>query len=82
MGIKNLGNFPVPGGFLIKAHQVSMSTEAAEKRFIRLPSESIRLCAERVGIQTSAEVSTALVEDVSFRIRQITDVSTLYPHQI
>ena len=81
-GNKKSRKFPVPGGFLNKAHQFSMSTEAAEKRFIRLPSESIRLCAERVGIQTSAEVSTALVEDVSFRIRQITDVSTLDPHQI
>ena len=66
------------GRFLNKEHHFLMSTElAAEKRFIRLPSESIRLCAERVGIQTSAEVSNALMEDVSFRIRQITDVSTL-----
>ena len=53
-----------------------MATEEAEKRFIRMPSESIRLCAERIGIQTSTEVSNALVEDVSFRIRQIADVST------
>ena len=58
-----------------------MSTEAVEKRFVRLSSESIRLCAERIGIQTSAEVSSALVEDVSFRIRQITDVSTLQSYK-
>ena len=49
--------------------------DVAEKRFVRLPSESVRLCAERVGVQISPEVSNALVEDVSFRIRQITDVS-------
>ena len=72
-----------PGGFLNKEHQSMMSTEAAEKRFIRLPSESIRLCAERIGIQTSAEVSNTLVEDVSFRIRQVTDVSTFHHvHQV
>lgn len=51
--------------------------DSEDKRFIRIPTDSVRLCAERIGIQTSPEVSNALVEDVSFRIRQITDVSII-----
>ena len=55
-----------------------MSAEAAERRFVRLSPESVRHCAENIGIQVSSEVSNALVEDVSFRIRQVTDVSSNY----
>ena len=53
----------------------AMSAEAQEKRFVRLSPESVRNCAENLGIQVSPDVSSALVEDVSFRIRQVTDVS-------
>ena len=45
------------------------------RRYVRIPEECISLCAENLGIQTSREVTGALVEDVSFRIRQVTQVS-------
>ena len=48
--------------------------EEGEQRFTRLSADSVRLCADNVGVQTTPEVSNALVDDVSFRIRQITDV--------
>ena len=48
--------------------------EKTERRHIRLPAESVSLCAENLGIQTSQEVTSSVVEDVSFRIRQLTDV--------
>ena len=44
------------------------------RRYVRIPEECISLCAENLGIQTSREVTGALVEDVSFRIRQVTQV--------
>lgn len=46
----------------------------AAKRYIRLPADSVSLCAESLGIRASREVTSAVVEDVSFRIRQLTDV--------
>lgn len=51
-------------------------TEVSEQgRFVRVPIESIQLCVDELGLQTSDEVPSGLVEDVSFRIRQIADVS-------
>ena len=50
--------------------------EGAEQRFVRLPSESVSLCAESLGIHVPQEVTRTLVEDVSFRVRQIVDVSS------
>ena len=49
--------------------------ERPERRHIRLPADSVSMCAENLGIQPSQEVTSSLVEDVSFRIRQLTDVS-------
>ena len=46
-----------------------------DKTFVRFPVDSVILCAESVGIQPSQEVACGMVEDVSFRIRQLTDVS-------
>lgn len=46
-----------------------------EKNFVRFPADSVTLCAESVGIQPSQEVACGIVEDVSFRIRQLADVS-------
>ena len=70
------GALYLEGLILKKEHHVEGTmAEMGEKRFVRMSSESVRLCAERIGIQTSPEVSNALIEDVSFRIRQITDVS-------
>jgi transcription initiation factor TFIID subunit 6 len=45
------------------------------RRYVRIPEECISLCAENLGIQTSREVTGALVEDVSFRIRQVTQLA-------
>ena len=50
--------------------------EGFEQRFVRLPSESVSLCAESVGVQVPQEITKTLVEDVSFRVRQIVDVSS------
>ena len=47
---------------------------ARARRYVRLPEECVSLCTENLGIQTSGEVTSALVEDVSFRIRQVTKV--------
>lgn len=53
-------------------------TMATEKRgFARVSPETIQLCADRLGVQASEEVFSGLGEDVSFRIRQIADVSVL-----
>ncbi len=47
------------------------------KKFSNFSSGCVFQAAQNLGIQTSAgtEVSTALVEDVSFWIRHVTDVS-------
>ncbi len=45
------------------------------KRFSKVSSDCVFQAAQNLGIQTSNEVSSALVEDVSFRVRHITDVS-------
>ena len=47
------------------------------KTFVRFPVDSVILCAESVGIQPSQEVACGMVEDVSFRTRQLTDVSLI-----
>ena len=41
----------------------------------RFPSESVLLCAEPLVIHVAQAVTRTLVEDVSFRVRQIVDVS-------
>ena len=53
-----------------------MDSERAKgvRRYVRLPEDCISLCAENLGVQASREVTAALVEDVSFRIRQVTQV--------
>lgn len=45
------------------------------RRFAKLSPDSVNHCAQNLGVQTSRDVSYALVDDVSFRIRQVTDVS-------
>ena len=55
----------------------AMDTEQPPRTFIRVPPDSIRLCAARLDLQVSEDVPSGLAEDVSFRIRQIADVSNL-----
>lgn len=50
---------------------------ARQRRYVRLPEDCVSLCMENLGIQASREVTSVLVEDVSFRIRQVTKVSQL-----
>ena len=45
------------------------------RRYVRLPEDCVSLCMENLGIQASRDVTSSLVEDVSFRIRQVTNVS-------
>lgn len=49
--------------------------EGDTRRYVRLPEDCVSLCAENLGIQASREVTSSLVEDASFRIRQTTKVS-------
>ncbi len=44
-------------------------------RFVRVPVESVQSCADQLGVKTAEDVPGGIVEDVSFRLRQITDVS-------
>jgi len=46
-------------------------------RFVRVPVESVESCADRIGVKTTEEVPGGIVEDVSFRLRQIANVSYL-----
>jgi transcription initiation factor TFIID subunit 6 len=48
---------------------------ARARRYVRLPEDCVSLCTENLGIQASREVTSVLVEDVSFRIRQVTKVA-------
>jgi len=52
--------------------------EPCLKRFAKVSPDCVLQAAQNLGIQTSNEVSDALVDDVSFRVRQITDVSTFW----
>lgn len=45
---------------------------------MRFPADSVTLCAESVGIQPSQEAACGIVEDVSFRIRQLTDIASQF----
>ena len=46
----------------------------SSKRFVRIPGECITLCGESLGMQISEEIEELLVEDVSYRSRQIAHV--------
>lgn len=52
-----------------------MADQERQRRFIRVPAEVVQSCVNRQGLQVSEEVCSGLAEDVSFRIRQIADVS-------
>lgn len=45
------------------------------RRFVRVPVETMQACVDRLDLRISGEVAGALAEDVSFRIRQVADVS-------
>ena len=45
-----------------------------QRGFVRVPVEAVQSCVDRLDVQTTDEVATRLAEDVSFRIRQITEV--------
>ena len=56
-----------------------MEGEGAQRcSYVRLPEDCVSLCAENLGIQTSREVTSSLVEDVSFRVRQVVNVRYLH----
>ena len=48
-----------------------------QRRFIRVPTTTIQSCLDKLDVQASDEVCSGLAEDVSFRIRQITEVCVL-----
>ena len=52
-------------------------SEGSLRRFAKVSSDCVSQAAQNLGVQTSAEVSSALVDDVSFRLRQVTEVSQL-----
>lgn len=54
---------------------MATSNAAQLRRFSKVSSDCVFQAAQNLGIQTSNEVSSALVDDVSFRVRHITDVS-------
>ena len=54
---------------------VTRMEAASTSRFPRFPGESVTLCGESVGLQISQEIEDLLVEDVSYRARQIAHVS-------
>lgn len=45
-----------------------------QRRFIRVPVETVQSCVDKLNVQTSDEVCIGLAEDVSFRVRQIAEV--------
>ena len=49
----------------------------ASARFARFPSESITLCGESIGVEINQKIEDLLVEDVSYRTRQVARVCTL-----
>ena len=52
----------------------SNGMEVESSRFARFPGESVTLCGESIGVQISQEIEELLVEDVSYRTRQIAHV--------
>ena len=50
-------------------------TVGSLRRFAKVSSDCVSQAAQNLGVQTSAEVSSALVDDVSFRLRQVAEVS-------
>ncbi len=67
----------VPGFFHLTHIKMAGYDEGWLKKFSNFSSGCVFQAAQNLGIQTSAgtEVSTALVEDVSFWIRHVTDAS-------
>lgn len=55
--------------------KLAMDMSDEQRRFVRVPVDTIQSCVDRVDVQASDEVSSGLAEDVSFRIRQIAEVS-------
>lgn len=54
-----------------------MGDEQQQRRFVRVPVETMQACVDRLDLRISGEVAGALAEDVSFRIRQIADVRSV-----
>lgn len=46
-----------------------------EASFLRIPVESVSLCVEDIGLLYQGDIISNLVEDVSYRLRQIVNVS-------
>lgn len=44
-------------------------------QFSRIPAESVALLAENFGLSNQENITTTLVEDASYRVRQIVNVS-------
>ena len=56
---------------------MQLETRKEQQRFVRIPVESVQSCVDQLGVKTTEEVPGGIVEDVSFRLRQITDVSAV-----
>ena len=55
--------------------EVSSEMQREVHRFVRVPLESVQSCADQMGLKTTEDVPGGIVEDVSFRLRQIANVS-------
>lgn len=60
----------------------SLDRQQEQRRFVRIPVETVQSCVDQLEVKTTEEVPGGLVEDVSFRIRQIVDVSVYILHQL
>lgn len=54
-----------------------MTETREERRFAEVPRESIKLMAESAGVDLGDDVAAMLAEDVCYRLREATQVTTL-----
>lgn len=51
--------------------------EREERRFAEISRESVKFMAESSGVELGDDVATLLAEDVCYRLREATQVSTI-----
>ena len=52
-----------------------MDQVSDSNQFSRIPAESVALLVESIGLSNQENITTTLVEDASYRVRQIVNVS-------
>lgn len=52
-----------------------MDPVSDSNQFSRIPTESVALLVESIGLSNQENITTTLVEDASYRVRQIVNVS-------